>query len=172
MKEAVKREEPLLQPEGPPVLTGEDVAAFEERRRRREKKERAVLEAETDIFKSVPFLLLFSFTIMNAFLYVYLSVHDFKAIDQRSADMLIRDAFGKDYTYFSPIYEFLGETKTADELSFPDFKRSLTDLNHNIVSLGIPARRNFSREAFRFSKGGIYWAPPMIEGKTQYKPTI
>lgn len=171
MKEAVKREEPALQPEETPVLSGDDRAAFEERRRRKEEKP-TVLEAETEIFKSIPFLLLFSFTIMNAFLYVYLSVHDFPAVDQRSADMLIRDAFGKDYTYFSPIYEFLGETKTTDELGFPEFKRSLTNLNENINSLGIPTRSIFSRQAFRFSRGGIYWAPPMIEGKTQYKPVI
>lgn len=125
-----------------------------------------------NIFRNVPFLLLFSFTIMNAFLYVYLAANDFPAIDQETADATIREAFGKNYAYFSPVSQFLFEVRTAGEPGFPEFRRSLAKLNEGINSLGIHTGDLFARRSFRFTSGGIYWAPPAIEGKTTYKPVL
>ena len=172
--QARKKNQPV---DGTGMITREGVVVLQERLRR--KAARADLDDDSEsrvtLFSNIPFLLLFSLTVMNAFLYVYLAANDFPAIDERNAAALARQTFGPDYTYFSPIYEFLGETRTAgdsEELSFPEFKKSLSKLKENISSLGIPAGRMFARQSFHFSRGGIYWTPPLIEGPTSFIPKI
>ena len=161
-----------------PVLSRKDLFILKERLRRKSGDWTGTAddteEGKVTLFRNVPFLLAFSLTIMNAFLYVYLAANDFPALDQRNADALIREAFGRDYTYFSPIYEFLGATRTTEEsaeLGFPEFKKSLGKLTEDINSFGISTKGIFPRQSFHFSAGGIYWSPPLIEGGTFWKPS-
>lgn len=140
--------------------------------RRKPFSKEGLLNIETRLFKSPFFLLIFSLAVMNAFLYVYLAVNNFPAVNQKTADALIQESFGEDFVYFSPVNEFLAETQISTELSFPEFKRSLKKLNESINKLGIPAGNVFSRQSFRFSGGGVYWSAPRIEGQTGFKPKI
>lgn len=154
-------------------LSPEDALILKERlHRRKEQEQKSLLHVETKLFRSIPFLLTFSFAIMNAFLYVYLAMNDFPAVDQQHADNIIHEVFGKDYTYFSPIYEFLIETKDPANLSFPEFKKSLMKLNDSISRFGIHTRSIFTQQSFHFRGNGIYWAPQIFEGQTAYKPSF
>ena len=166
---AIAVSEPLEAPTpaGFTQISAQEVLALSKRLRG---TRRISLEGETRLFKSIPFLILFSLTVMNALLYVYLAANDFPAIDQKQADGVIRESFGKDYAFFSPVYQFLDETRNSDELGFPEFKRSLSKLNQSLLSFGISTRNIFSPKSFRFSGGGIYWSPPMSEGKTSFTP--
>ncbi|NMC62731.1 MAG: hypothetical protein GYA55_06125 [SAR324 cluster bacterium] len=153
-------------------LSVEEKLILKERLNKKQGKEFGIFRVETKLFRSLPFLLAFSLTIMNAFLYVYLALHDFPAIDKRSADIIMQETFGKDYAFFSPVYEFLTETNPIEELSFPEFKLALTKLNGNISKLGVPTRYTFSQHSFHFRGDSIYWSAPIIEGTTTFKPKV
>jgi len=153
-------------------LSAEEELILKERLDKKRGKWFGIFRVETKLFRSGAFLLAFSLTIMNAFLYVYLALHDFPALDQRSADTLMQETFGKDYTFFSPVYEFLTQTRPIEELSFPEFKLALSKLNENISKLGVPTRDTFLHHSFRFRRESIYWSAPVIEGETTFKPKV
>ena len=124
------------------------------------------------LLKSPSFLLLVSLTIMNAFLYVYLAGNDFPSLTKSAADAVIRETFGRDYTFFSPISEFLSESEKADEISYPEFRGSVDRLNQNIARLGLYTGAMLNGNSFKISHGGIYWTPSAFQGHTKYRPQV
>ena len=123
-----------------------------------------------NILRSPLFLILFSLTIMNAFLYVYLARHDFPAITVKTANAVYRQTFGRDYTYFSPIAEFLSEAEHADAISYPEFKGSVDRLNQNISRLGLFTGTMLQPNSFVFRDGAIFRVPTAVEGRTRWRP--